>query len=296
MSMSDKAKFRATLAAALGTATFVAIGVSAQTGGGGGSVGAPGALPGVAAPASPSPTASPGASPSVSPTATPSPTSASGTTGTSNRQVYSAVLNPENGSGAAGTVTVVVDQGRMGAMVQASNLAPEVTHAMHIHQGTACADSSADANGDGIVDAVEAEAISGPPIIPLSLSGDLAPATPLAAESMVYPLASANGVLNYINGGSATFLSSLPAPGTASSQAGVAAASPAVSPSMSPSVSPSATGSAGSANLALSGRVVEIHGVSPTTLLPRTVASDASSLTPQQTLGVACGVLVPLAE
>jgi hypothetical protein len=175
----------------------------------------------------------------------------------------------------------------MGAMVQAANLAPDVVHEMHIHQGTACANISADVNGDGFVDAVEAEAISGPPIIPLSLSGDIAPATPQASASMIFPIAAADGSLNYINGGSSAFLSSLPAPGSASSQAGVAA---------TPNISPTATGSAGSANLALSGRVVEIHGVSPTTLLPNTVASDVSGMTPQQTLGVACGVLVPLTE
>ncbi|MFL5812223.1 MAG: hypothetical protein ACJ763_01490 [Bdellovibrionia bacterium] len=283
MSMSEKTKFRATLVAALGTATFVAIGVSAQTGAGGGSVGAPEGLPGVKA--------SPGASPTASPTVSPSPASAGGATGSTTRQVYSAVLNPANGSGATGTVTVVVDQGRIGAMVQASNLAPDVVHEMHIHQGTACANISADVNGDGVVDAVEAEAISGPPIIPLSLSGDIAPATPQASASMVFPTAAADGVLNYINGGSSAFLSSLPAPGTASPQAGVAA-----TPSVSPTISPTASGSAGSANLALSGRVVEIHGVSPTTLLPNTAASDVSGMTPQQTLGVACGVLVPLTE
>jgi hypothetical protein len=161
-------------------------------------------------------------------------------------------LNPVNGSGASGTVTVVVDQGRLGAMVQATGVAPNMVHAMLIHRGTACADASADVNGDGVVDAVEAEAVSGQPIIPLSLSGDLAVSTPQAAAGLLYPMATAEGSLTYIN--------------------------------------------AGSASQALTGRVVEIRGISPTTNLPNTVVSDVPGQTPQQTLGVACGVLTPVTE
>jgi hypothetical protein len=153
---------------------------------------------------------------------------------------------------------------------------------MHIHQGNACADFSADLNNDGIVDAVESEAVVGPPIIPLSLSGDLNRSNAQAAANQIYSTAAPDGVVNYINAGPSAFLSSLPAPATTATPTATA--------------SPAAGEMAGTASLALSGRVVEIHGIDPTTVLPNTVASDVARKTPQETLGVACGVLVPVTE
>lgn len=235
--------------------------------------------------------------------ATPSPTSTS--TGlpaqSTSRQVFTVALSPSNTDPLFGTASgfgrFVVDGDQFGAYLQLSGLAPGMMHEQHIHAGTQCPDFTADTNGDGFVDAVEGEAVAGPPIVGLAL-----PPTTSGLDSATYPIPSADGVTTYIAGAAfsalgASIASPTPTPTVTPTQ--LPGASPTASPTVTATFTPIPTQSpATSASQLLSnleGHVVEIHGVSPDTNLPNTVKSD-SGQTATATLPVACGTLVRVQE
>lgn len=79
---------------------------------------------------------------------------------------YRAVLSPLNGSGATGTATVKKDVDLFEVEVNMDG-APATVHLQHIYSGTQCATLLNDSNGDGFIDAVEAERVTGKALIPL---------------------------------------------------------------------------------------------------------------------------------
>ncbi len=114
---------------------------------------------------------------------------------------YFATLTPVNPQlsppDVAGKATFDVEGDTLHIMVHVDKAAPWVVHAQHLHgfvDGTAaqCPDSSNDDNGDGIVDDHEAEAVTGPPLIPLNADPV---ALDLAAET--YPKADDSGTYDY---------------------------------------------------------------------------------------------------
>lgn len=86
---------------------------------------------------------------------------------------FRAVLNPENASvtNATGTAQVRIQGDEMSVDVVMAN-APSGTHIQHIHSGTRCPTAADDTNGDGVIDAAEATAVYGPPILPLDSALD----------------------------------------------------------------------------------------------------------------------------
>lgn len=145
------------------------------------------------------------------------------------------------------------------------NGAPVATHAQHIHIGTTCPTPANDTNGDGIVDGVEASAISGKVLIPLD--DDI---NSQDAGKDVYPV---GPVYLYDESGSyAQMLSDL------------TAADP------NPN-DPLVKLPAGSTQIGLVGKVIKIHGVPPTTNLPNTVASGDPTKSPHEDLPISCGVI-----
>jgi plastocyanin len=135
-----------------------------------------------------------GQQPGTSASVTPLPTTESQNTG-DERQVYTTQLQSANSSlgFAFGTARVVVDGGRIGVLIDGGGFAPDVVHPAHIHRGTQCATLSADANGDGFVDVVEATPVIGD--ILLSLDGDPSSADP---DILTFPRADSQGNLDYI--------------------------------------------------------------------------------------------------
>jgi hypothetical protein len=82
--------------------------------------------------------------------------------------LYQADLSPENASvssakGSAEITLVGDDFNVVVTMVDAQS----TIHAQHIHAGTRCPTATDDINGDGLIDAVEAEVVYGPAILPL---------------------------------------------------------------------------------------------------------------------------------
>lgn len=78
---------------------------------------------------------------------------------------YRAVLDPVNGSGAIGTATIRRDADQFEVQISLAG-APSTVHAQHIHSGSACP-TVANAGADQIIDAVEAEAVTGKALIKL---------------------------------------------------------------------------------------------------------------------------------
>lgn len=263
--------------------------------------------------------AAPSPGPSASASASPSPGQAT------QREVYTATLNPANPSApygsATGQVTLVVDGGQVGVFITASGLAPNVMHEQHIHSGSTCATMANDTNGDGYIDDAEAEAVAGKPVVALGLNG----LTPLSGSgsyaNIQYPTAAPDGVETYIGSAPLSSIQAVmqsaqasPLPSPFASPLGTApfifpTASP--MPSVTASAGPSgvgATGTPGAAGTAATGnnnsstaglfnnRVVEIHGISDTFQLPSTVAANEPGKTANQTLPVACGVLTQVTE
>ncbi|MDQ3974554.1 MAG: CHRD domain-containing protein [Actinomycetota bacterium] len=86
---------------------------------------------------------------------------------------FAADLVPVNGSGATGRVSLDLDGNLLAVMVDASGVEPERVHPQHIHgfddgRQATCPTPGADSNGDGIVDAAEAETAYGPVRVPLA--------------------------------------------------------------------------------------------------------------------------------
>jgi hypothetical protein len=207
-----------------------------------------------------------------------SPTSSAQPSLTTKREVYEAILTPVNAgvSGATGTARVVVDQDQVGFFIEGAKLDPGMMHMQNIHPGTSCATLANDSNGDGIVDSIESNGVSGAPVFPLTLNLER-PTISLTLED--YPVPSQDGNFNYI---ASTTVSALQS-----------ALGPMSSPSASMSASPGPT--TGPSGLALEGRVIEIYGISADTPLPST-AQGAARMTANNSLPVACGRIVKVAE
>jgi hypothetical protein len=246
---------------------------------------------------------SPTPTPSGSPSVTPSP-SASATPLTTSREVFVVTLSTANVDplfgAASGFGRFTVDGDSFGAYLQLSGLAPGMMHEQTIHGGTQCPTFAADTNGDAFIDAVESDAVTGPPILALGLDPGVSANVIASAK---YPVPADDGVTTYISG---ALLSAIgvgnvtPSPTMSPTQTPSASPSTSASPSSSPTASPSATPNATATTASellsnLEGHVVIIHGVSPDTALPSTAASD-QSLSPTAALPVACGILTRAQE
>lgn len=255
----------------------------------------------------PGPTAS--ASPSVTPSAAPT-TAAAG-----QEAVYIAQLASLGAiSNGANATARFVKQGtnNVAAVVEGSGLAANDTHIIDVHAGTQCPDSSADTNGDGIVDAVESEAVTGPAVVALTVTPGYLSAPSHATANDQYPYASPQGNLLYGNSGPlAAFLQALSSSNTAPVPSRAPSTVPVIFPSAAPSASPgvsptpseapsetpsglpsSMPGIAAQDALAnLAGHVVVIRGVDASTALPSTVQSSNAGVTAAEDLPVACGII-----
>lgn len=217
------------------------------------------------------PTGQPSGSPSEAPS--PSPSVSAQPQLTTQREVYEALLTPVNGSvsNSTASVRVVVDQGQVGFYIQGANFDTGVVHMQNIHSGTSCATLANDSNGDGIIDNVESDKVSGAPAFPLTLNL----VRPLiSAATNDYPVSSADGTYEYIASTTVPVLQS--------------ALGPMPSSTTTMGASPSPT--TGASGLALEGRVIEIYGVNSDAHLPSTVQPRAG-MSADNSLPVACGTI-----
>lgn len=176
------------------------------------------------------------------------------------RVTYRAVMNPVNGSGAAGTATVTRDADQFEVEISMGG-APSTIHAQHIHTGTACPTPD-NAGEDQLIDAVEAEAVTGKVLIPLDSdlnSRDAGGVYPVGrsyrySESTSWPTMIAD-LATEVGDPNDTEFAQLPA----------------------------------GQPLRLAGKVIEIHGT--TAQLPATVAGSHGE-TASRSFPIACGVLV----
>lgn len=243
---------------------------------------------------SPTPSASatvsptPSASPSVTASAFPSPSPVPAP----QRAVYQSFINPGNDSGVSGFATFVVESNSLGVYLQVADLDPGINHLQHIHAYSQCPSPGvADTNQDGLIDIVEAQAVAGPPVLPLT--NDLFQSSPNRNNIPVqnYPMPSNDGSLTYVNtiplNKAISALKSAPPSPTPSG-------SPSATPTPSSSTTPVSAGTFNSP-IALENYTIEIHGISTNFTLPSTVQT-AMGLTPNQSLPVACGTIERVQE
>jgi len=170
-------------------------------------------------------------------------------------------VNAQVAPTAFGNGSLAMDKDNFTANINLS-LAPLGTHIQSITVGGACPTIADDKNGDGFVDAVEAQAIAGKTLIPLD--GDL---SSQEAGADGYPVDN----YNYSETTSfAKMLSDLVLPDTDPNDSIVKLST--------------------SDELTFQGKVVMIHGVDAATVLPATVQS-IDGLPAQATLPLVCGVL-----
>ncbi len=141
----------------------------------------------------------------------------------------------------------------------------QVVHKQYLRSGTQCPDFSADKNADGIIDIVEAEAVSGMAFMPLDSNLNS------QSEGANFPVSRTTGEYHYSETASLNlFMTDLFSPDENLLDAVVKF-------------------EAGQ-DLNLSGRTIMIHGVSDATQLPETVATQNVE-NAQATLPIACGIL-----
>lgn len=235
--------------------------------------------------ASPAPSSSPSVTASSSPSPSPSSSPSPSPLPVAQRAVYQSLINPANDSGVSGIATFVVESNSLGVYLQVAGLDPGINHLQHIHAYSQCPlPGVADTNEDGLIDIVEAEAVAGPPVLPLT--NDLFQSSPSRNNIPVqnYPMPASDGSLTYVNtiplNKAVNALKSVP---------------PSPTPSGSPSATPISSStpvSTGTFNppIALENYTIEIHGISNNFTLPSTVQT-AMGLTPNQSLPVACGTI-----
>jgi hypothetical protein len=188
--------------------------------------------------------------------------------GTSNG-VYVAHLSPLNskvtGSAASGEARLTIKGDRLTIVIDTKGLPPDMMHLQHFHGFTdnreaTCATAAADTNGDGIIDLIETEPMSGTTMVPFHDD-------PVSMQIVrdTYPKALASGSYHYKKTVSLTALK--------------AAFAKAFNDS----------------DLALDKRVVYIHGVPAATKLPSSVAS-LGKIPAQVTLPIACGKIERVAQ
>ncbi len=175
---------------------------------------------------------------------------------------YVAELEPLNtrvtGLQSTGKARFVIDGSTLTISVTAEEVPPGIAHLQHFHgfedgRDAACATVADDANGDGIIDLVETEAVSGKTMVPFT-----ADPVNLEIEADTYPRAADDETYYYEQ------TVSLPELEQAFAEA------------------------FGGQELDLEGRVVYIHSVLPTIVLPDSVAS-IGDIPAHVTLPIACG-------
>ncbi|HET6630625.1 MAG TPA: hypothetical protein VFG91_12690 [Woeseiaceae bacterium] len=175
---------------------------------------------------------------------------------------YVAVLEPLNtgvtGLRSTGKARFLIDGDELTITVTAEEVPPGITHLQHFHgfedgRDASCAGPADDANGDGIVDLIETEAVSGKTMVPFT-------ADPVSLEIVTdtYPTASDNETYHYQQTVSLAELQ----------QAFAEAFS--------------------GQDLDLDGRVVYVHSVLPSMVMPDSVAS-LGDIPAHVTLPIACG-------
>jgi hypothetical protein len=113
---------------------------------------------------------------------------------------YVAELTPLNadklGSSASGTATFEIENGKLKTTIELKGLPPNIAHLQHFHgfvdKDAACATSKDDVNGDGYIDLLETEPVSGVTMLPFHAH----PAT-LEIPSDTYPVADGAGNAHY---------------------------------------------------------------------------------------------------
>lgn len=178
---------------------------------------------------------------------------------------YVAKLHPMNegvtGLQTTGEARFVVSGDQIAISIDARDLPPGMMHLQHFHgfadnhQAT-CPTAAADVNGDGIVDLIETEPMSGTTMVPFQSDP-----VSMVIVTDTYPKASAAGSYDYRKTVSLSALTK------------------------------AFEKSFHSTALDLDRRVVFIHGVPPSTKLPRTAAS-LGTIPAQVTLPIACGEIV----
>jgi Hemolysin-type calcium-binding repeat (2 copies)./Copper/zinc superoxide dismutase (SODC). len=106
-------------------------------------------------------------------------------------QSWTATLQSLNGSGVTGTVTATLNGDQLQVQVQASGLEPSQVHPIHIH-GLSDAEgnplnstlNAVDADADGFIEMAEGQKSLGPPLLPLTTSGQ-------------FPTSAADGSLSF---------------------------------------------------------------------------------------------------
>ena len=169
-------------------------------------------------------------------------------------------VNPVGGTPVSGSVSILPEDGMLTLALEAEGLSPGM-HLAHVHgfaepdpDQSSCPGDDADTNGDGFVDLIETREAAGVTMIPFSAE----PAS-LDIQTDTYPAADGTGQLSYRQ---AVDLSALSA--AVETQFGTP--------------------------LALSRRVVFVHGVPEGTELPGTVQS-LEGVPAHVTLPVACAEL-----
>ena len=117
---------------------------------------------------------------------------APGADGSAMVQMYVADLMPLNNSGVTGTARFQIVGDKFQARVHAKDLAPGQAHPQHVHAGAQCPfpQSEFDADGDGLVEILEAAPAYGKVLIPLdNILADQSP--------NMFPVANPSGTLNY---------------------------------------------------------------------------------------------------
>jgi hypothetical protein len=179
--------------------------------------------------------------------------------------VFNAELSPLNtnvtGSEARGTATLTMSGDTLTVRIEAMGTAPNIMHLQHFHGFTegagksGCPGGDADANGDGLIDLIETEAVAGVTMVPFH--GD---PTSLEIVADSYPTADNTGAYLYeetvsLSALNAAFESRFPGQ-----------------------------------QMDLDRRVIFLHGVPAETNLPDTVQS-LGEVPAQVTIPIACGEL-----
>ncbi len=170
-------------------------------------------------------------------------------------------LNASVGGGAKGTVTLTINGDKLTIDADVTELTPPGKHMIHIHgftvgdKAATCASAAQDKNGDGIIDLIETEPVSGTTLIPFHDQ----PAS-LKIPSDKYPVANASGEFTYRETVSLKKLNA------------------------------ALKKKFGINGVQLDKRVIYVHGVPDSSPLPSTVGS-LPGVPAKMTLPVACGVI-----
>lgn len=184
------------------------------------------------------------------------------------KTIYEADLQPVNsnltGLKTVGKARFVMDGETLKVTIDVKNASPGIEHWQHFHgfkndKIAECSTDAADKNGDGIIDIVETESVSGTTMVPFN---KLPAKMDVGADT--YPKADENGTYHY--------------------EAEIPMANLA-----------SAFEDAFGGSIDLDRRVLYIHGVPSNTDLPKSVAS-LGDIPVQVTLPIACGKIVKVEE